>query len=67
MCTVGSDWPRCAVLLTDEECVRSLIAIQQRDGLGVEAQPQSHCQDKGSHQLQEGRQRLNTLEIHIAT
>lgn len=50
------------MLLTDEECVRSLIAIQQRHGLGVKAQPQSHCQDKGSHQLQEGRQPLNALD-----
>lgn len=42
-------------MLTNEECVRGLIAVQQGHGLGVEAQPQSYRQDKGAHQLQEGK------------
>lgn len=48
-------------MLTNEECVRGLIAVQQGHGLGVEAQPQSYRQDKGAHQLQEGRENLNVL------
>lgn len=54
-------------MLTDEECVWGLIAIQQGHGLRVEAQPQSHCQDKGAHQLQEGRNILNVLGVNTVT
>lgn len=54
-------------MLTDEECVWGLIAIQQGHGLGVEAQPQSHRQDKGAHQLQEGRNILNVFGVNTVT
>lgn len=54
-------------MLTNEECVRGLIAAQQGHGLGVEAQPQSYRQDKGAHQLQEGREHLNVLGENAVT
>lgn len=54
-------------MLTNEECVRGLIAIQQGHGLGVEAQPQSYRQHKGAHQLQEGRENLNVLGENTVT
>lgn len=54
-------------MLTNEECVWGLIGVQQGHGLGVEAQPQSYRQDKGAHQLQEGRENLNVLGENTVT
>lgn len=41
-----------AIALTNEESVWSLITIEQGHSFWVKTQPQSHCQNKGSHQLQ---------------
>lgn len=46
--------------LTNEERVWCSIPVQQRHSFGVKTQPQTHSQNKGSHQLQGRKKKQKT-------
>lgn len=59
------DYLRSVMVLTNEESVWSLVNIEKRHGFWIEAQPQSHRQNEGSHQLQRQESMITTTRNNL--